>query len=354
MLLESSKEEITPAILYRGIGKFDSVFSIIFHNKSELTKELGPYINAILVYSKKDREAYEKNQDNFINNSSKGIIKIKILNPALNVKQKLKYELDGIKCSEIYKILYSPFPYDNLIEERDIKEVPNVIRIPYESKNKYDYENMFLGLYSRLINQGEQLVYDEKIEYIGIDSALHNVKTSSNLLNKLNLSIEEVQNNSIFWTSYYGTKEKISFLTEFEKKDLQNHKDAIWYKKLNLFFQELLQGGKIIEDEFLKEKIDLIFKEIEKFKTSRFDFGNPVIYWDLESYLHIILRHIKETKISEANKPKTEIPYIISDLKSLIDKILDLLEEEIERHFKVNKGKKFFRSGNRAVYFNRD
>ncbi|MCZ6702563.1 MAG: hypothetical protein O6940_05925 [Ignavibacteria bacterium] len=106
MLLESSKEKITSAKLYRAIGKFDSVFTIIIDNKSELIKELGSYINATLVYSKDEREKYEKNNDDFINTFSKGVIKIKIIIPDLDVKQKLKYELDGIRNSTAHSGIF--------------------------------------------------------------------------------------------------------------------------------------------------------------------------------------------------------------------------------------------------------
>lgn len=351
---KSSKIKITPAKLYRAIGKYDSVFTIIFNPESELIKNFGPHLTATLVYSKDEREKFEINDDDFIDNYSNGIIKINISLPDLNLEQKLKYQLDGINCSEINRILYSPFPYEIEIGHNGTKEIPNIIKIPYESKDKLDHENLFLGLYSRLINRDEPLLYDEKMEYIGIDSAFHDGRTSSELLGRLNLSKEEIEANSIFWISYYETKEKMSFLTFVEKKDYQNHKDVIWYKKLNIFFRELLKGGKIKADNFILEKLDIILKELNKFRTSRFGFGKPVIYWDLESYLHIILRHIKETKISPNSQGKTEIPYRMMDLKTLIQKILDLIDEEIEEHFKANINKKFYRSGKRAIYFNKD
>ena len=87
MLSESSKIKITPAKLYRTIGKFDSVFTMIFNSKSELIKNLGPHISATLVYSKDEREKFEKNNDDFIDNYSNGIIKIKIIIPDLEVKK---------------------------------------------------------------------------------------------------------------------------------------------------------------------------------------------------------------------------------------------------------------------------
>jgi hypothetical protein len=354
MLSQSSKTKITPAKLYRNIGKYDSVFTIIFKSESELRKILGQHITATLCYSKDEREKFEKRDDAFIDKNSNGIIKINIVMPELNVNQKIKYTLDGINCSEIDRILYSPIPYESESSESSIKEVPNIIKIPYESKNKFDYENLFLGLYSRLINSDEILLYDEKVEYVGIDTAFHNGKTSSELLKKLNLTQQEIQKNSIFWISYYSTKEKISLLTLEEKKDYQNHKDIIWYKKLKTFFNEIIKSGKIADDKFFSEKSDLILKEINKFKTSRFGFGNPLIYWDLESYLHIILRHIRETKIGSANQHKTEIPYRLDDLKTLIQKLLDLINEELEEHFKTNLNIKFYRSGKRAIYFNKD
>lgn len=346
---------ITPSNLFRHVGQKDYVLSIIFKPDSELFKSLGSFISAKLVYSKNERTNFENNDDSYIDTYSNGIIKIDIFSNDLSVNDKMKYKLDGIKCTEIHKILFTPYTTNTEPNEEGVKEVPNIINIPYESQSKLEYENMFSGLYSRLINKNEPLLYDEKMEYIGITSAFHDGRTSSKLLSILNVTLEEVQKNSIFWKGYYEAKEKISGLNDTEKQDYEDHKTAIHYKKLKIFLTELLKGGKILDDSAqLNDKMNLILKEIEKFKTTRFGFRSPVIYMNLDSYLHIILRHIPDTKITANNLLKSNIPYRLKDLKMLVEKILSILDDEIVDHYKTKKELKFFRSGERAVYFNGD
>lgn len=347
--------EITPAYLYRIIGKNDSIFTIFFNQDSELIKNLCEYIIVSLDYSKDEREKFESNNDEYINNYSKGIIRINIITPDLSTEEKIKYKLDGINCSEIDRVLYFPQFYKQEFNENEIKEVPNIIKIPFISKDKYDYENFTIALYSKIINHNEGILYDEKLEYLGILTAFKERKINTKLLERLQISLEELKTNPIFWIGYYKTKEKLSDLTLQEKLNLQNYKFDSWIEKNTIFLQQLLDCGFFKDKEnFDEEKINFIVKEIEDFKTSRFGFGDPLIYWDLKSYLHIILGHIKESKLGLNNKDNSEIPYKITDLKTLIGKILDQIEDDIEHHFKTKSNKKFHRGGNRAIYFNND
>jgi hypothetical protein len=67
----SNSIKISPSKLYRTIGKYDSVLTIIFNSESNLVQSLAPYITATLVYSKDERKIFEKNDDTFIDNYSK-------------------------------------------------------------------------------------------------------------------------------------------------------------------------------------------------------------------------------------------------------------------------------------------
>ena len=66
------------------------------------------------------------------------------------------------------------------------------------------------------------------------------------------------------------------------------------------------------------------------------------------------MRHLKNTQIGKNFISKSTITYKFNDLKTVIEKILDLLDEEIKYHFVQKPNIKFTRHGNMSVYFNGD
>ena len=77
------------------------------------------------------------------------------------------------------------------------------------------------------------------------------------------------------------------------------------------------------------------------------------IFWDIDSYLHIVMRHVKQLQIGRF-KNKSPFPYKFEDLQNLIEKVLGKIEDEIKRHFDEKPGKEFKRVGKMSVLFNCD
>jgi len=81
--------------------------------------------------------------------------------------------------------------------------------------------------------------------------------------------------------------------------------------------------------------------------------GKKQIYWDVDSYLHIVMRHVKDYQVGNFKK-KTPFSYKVGDLKTLIEKVIQRVEDEIRIHFSNNPDSEFSRHGNWAVEFNGD
>jgi hypothetical protein len=78
------------------------------------------------------------------------------------------------------------------------------------------------------------------------------------------------------------------------------------------------------------------------------------VYWDLSGYLHIALRHVKEMQIGSF-KGKTAFPYRLTELETLVERVLEQIEDEIYAHFgKPVPHGEFRRIGKWAVFFNGD
>lgn len=77
------------------------------------------------------------------------------------------------------------------------------------------------------------------------------------------------------------------------------------------------------------------------------------VYWDVNSYIHIALRHLNEYQLGHF-KLKTPFPYKTEDLKSLIENVLQRIDREIEDYLGSSKTNDFTRHGKMGVEYNRD
>jgi hypothetical protein len=110
-------------------------------------------------------------------------------------------------------------------------------------------------------------------------------------------------------------------------------------------------GGELA-DSFV-ETFRKIAHEAKSFTPSILMHGKKQIYWDIESYLHIVMRHVREYQLGDF-KRKTPFPYKAEDLETLIEKILKSVEDEIKVHFSDHPSTEFYRCGNMGIEFNGD
>lgn len=99
--------------------------------------------------------------------------------------------------------------------------------------------------------------------------------------------------------------------------------------------------------------VETIMSSMSKFEPTILLYGKKQIFWDIDSYLHIVMRHVKQLQIGRF-KNKSPFPYKFEDLQNLIEKVLGKIEDEIKRHFDEKPGKEFKRVGKMSVLFNCD
>ena len=92
---------------------------------------------------------------------------------------------------------------------------------------------------------------------------------------------------------------------------------------------------------------------LSEFEPSILLYGKRQIFWDVASYLHIVLRHVRQLQIGHF-KHKTPFPYKCEDVQNLIEKVLGTIEGEIKRHFEEKLGRDFKKVGRMSVLFNGD
>ncbi len=89
------------------------------------------------------------------------------------------------------------------------------------------------------------------------------------------------------------------------------------------------------------------------FSPSTLLHGKNQVYWDIDSYIHIALRHIKDYQLGNY-KNKTPLPYKAVDLESLINKVLYQVKAEIEHHLSKELNNDFSRHGEMGIFYNGD
>ena len=184
---------------------------------------------------------------------------------------------------------------------------------------------------------------------------MNDSKIPEEYFEKINLSKSKIVNHPKITYYYLLTKSKKEPLDDIESQKLKDLDDLFLLNKLFILYSELNKSSSNLNElSKYSEQFDKVLNEIKQFKTQRFGFRKPVIYWDIESYLHINLRHLKETQVGDNFIEKSTIPYKFEDLKTLIDVILDKLDKEIEEHFAKNPEEKFTRHGKMSVHFNND
>ncbi len=158
------------------------------------------------------------------------------------------------------------------------------------------------------------------------------------------------------WNQLYQVKERRGQLSELDKKNYREVKSILSSEKLLKLVKELalsLSGVTTFEGESAKIVLREILTSIESFSPSVLLHGKFQVYWDIDSYIHIALRHVKDYQVGNY-RDKTPFPYKANDLKSLIEKVLHRVEEELEQHLSQESDKDFTRHGEMAIFYNGD
>jgi hypothetical protein len=339
--------------LYELIGKDKYMTTFIFKDNSIACKQFGDYITGSIFYSKDELSDLNDNDGSITRNEP---AKIKIDSPFYEIwqnnREELKYK--GILVSDIESISFMPYKRPEEYHDSGEKIVPNVIYIPYEGNQNDDYDLLYQSLIASKLNYSTELIQYEKEKFIGITLGVNNGIIDSRILTHLGFDLEKVKSCNNIWYHLYLAKERRNTISEEEKIKLADLKLIRLVDNLRKLNKELKKSS--VKSKELSEKsqpLETIILELNKFEPNILLYGKKQIYWDIDSYLHIVVRHIKQLQFGNF-KTKSSFPYKHKDLEVLIEQILRRIEDEIKRHFDECPGKDFKRVGKMSVLFNND
>ena len=335
--------------IYSMYGQYDTFVSLDFHQGSEAYNKFGQSLMGTFKYTLEQRKELEQLLKlKHIPRSSKRILFSPSILHNLSEEQKVFLDKDGILNDDIACVSSVSRPRKNAYIENGKKEIPNQIKIGINISEKESHMMMF-GLYKSKLKDGCVLSNVEKNDFYALKQYFepNNITAEDlryiidNKTNQQKLPIRE---------KYLKIKSCYVGLTDEERKEIHD----IWHIQLK-------EKEAILKNEIQRADSNwnnLPFEQQLKLLCIAYRFEDEVllswsksIWWDLERFLHIVIRHTADLQNGNY-KEKTTFQYDFSDIRNLVISVIASAQKEIEEEFKVNPNKNFKRQGKRAIYFN--
>lgn len=344
-------QELEYEDLFEIVGKHRYTPCFTLKPGSESFERFGECITGRIFYTKKELEKLESKYE-------LGPVKaLKIEAAMLEITQiqsdELKYK--GIQISDIESLTFCPWATAKEYHDTGETVVPNVITIPIHEDLSRRYNGFVYHLLTGKLHDGVELLDFQKEKLVGIILGMENNQIDPRLLERLGMDPATVGGNENVRFHRHSAKARMQELSEREKADLASAKELLFLVRFNCLLKEIIAANpKSDEDTFFGKIIEDIKPALETFEPEvLLTAGKKQVYWDFASYVHIVFRHVKQFQVG-GFKTKTPFPYKFEDLKLLLQKVLDTIDGEIERHFIERPGTPFSRHGRMAASFNGD
>lgn len=339
--------------IYCLVGKEDKTAGLTFKNKSEAFENYGSFITVVFIYTQNEREEMDK-LIKVTPFSKEGRVKAKYLGTDLS-SEKIKLLLnEGINSGDIAEILYFNAPTKNTFHSIDKRELRK-IEIPMKTLPKGRDLDWMHGFSKKLANEGVGQSPKERAFYLaGMLYYEHD-----------NLSKEERQ-------EIYDTSGAIDILVEWEflqmkylreeisddeKKrlaELYTQKKSESVEILDKYLKQAGSSLKKLATENIEQAADL-FMKVMHFKERRLNvLGKYPIYIDMESYLHIYMRHVEEFQVNKHFEHKDNFQWDEKDVFSVLEHVIDSIDKEYQEYREQNPEQRFSKYGQQSVYFEGD
>jgi hypothetical protein len=338
--------------IYSLAGKDDKTSGISFKIDSEAYKLFGNHIVVEFVYNQKEREELDRKikKTPF---SLTGYIKARYLGDELTQDKKDKLLKEGFLSSDIANLSYYKIPSQNTFhssEKRTIKK----LNIPLRMMPKGGDLDWMYGLKKKFVQQEIGLCPKERQFYLAAKlyyepDLLTDVE--SNEMFKDGILSEDVERE------YLLIKYQKEESTEEEKKrtnELLLKRRKQLTEKLNQHLQDLGSSLKKLAHEDLETTKNLFIRAYQFHERRLNIVGKIPIYIDLDSYLHIYMRHVEEMKVNNHFEAKDNFQWNEEDVFVVMKKVIQKINDEIQQFLIENPGKRYSRYGQENLYFEGD
>lgn len=337
--------------LYSEYGQFNSLVTISFHNDSEAYSKFGSSLMGTFLYSYEERQELERRLLDDDVERSITYIKFKSIDEGLDNELAIDLDKKGIRSEDIRVVSSYKFQRHNRFRVSGKKEIQNEIIVEFDSSNMNVQRLELYNMQTR-INSGYKLIKEERFKYYGYLSYFDPIQIGKD---KYKLIHDSVTGELIDEVKFYFLEAEY-----FNKSEDYSLSDEL----ARLLDEKSKERGRLIHDELKKsdeniKKLDGKYNEnLRSLIIVCSDFEEKVIlpykipiWWDLERFIHIYVRHVEETKVGDRNETKTDFQYKLTDVRKIIRAVLEKIYPEFEQEIKQFPDKIFKRLGKRSVEY---
>lgn len=347
-LVEARGAPFSAADLWEVVGEKSRVATFTFAAGSQARAAYGQEIVGVLLYPRLEREGAPAAL-------SPDRVRMEVTMRGVSAEATRALKYNGISLTDIELVQFVPFDRAVEFHETGEKKIPNIIEIPYEHDPLLNVDGLIQSYLILKNNAGTELADFEKEKLVGIALGLNNGHIDSRILEHLGFDETSVKDSMEVWFHFLSTKQRQGkALNNRELEILADVTDGRRLAALGVIARELLRSRLRTVNPEMAPVLERVMRSGTQFEPSTLlTSGKRQVYWNLESYAHIALRHVKGLQLGQFTD-RTVFPYRAEDLKALIEKVLGCVEDEVAHHFESNPGKPFYLAGSRCVYFNRD
>lgn len=338
--------------IYSMYGQYDTSVTLEFHIDCESYQKYGQSLTGTFKYTLEQRDEMEKvlKLEKIPRSKKRILFEPSIFLEQLTEEQKVDLDTIGIPNEDICSVSSVNKPRQNVFIQKGNKKLSKPLEIKINWSIKDTYGTM-LGLYKTKLKNGILLTDIEKNDYFAL-RLYFEPETISKEEREIICDRDTKEIRAVIQEKFLNIKWDIEGgLTDIEDKEHTKVMKLRWTNNIVILEKEIQRSGNNLKNLPIEMQMKLIILSC-MFKNEILLMWKKPIWWDIERFLHIYLRHIAELQPDGKFKDKTNFQYEYKDIRNLICRVIESVGNDIKEEFKANPSKNFNRQGRRAVYYN--
>lgn len=340
-------------LIYQLVGKEDKTANVDFIYGSDSYQKYGSYIGVLFLYTQKEREVFDELLAKGGSFQS-GYTKAKYLGRKLSKELVSELETKGLNSLDIADIMYFREPTHNSFHSVQKRKI-NKITIPISPLPKGGDLEWIYGFYEKLKEDGVGFSPEEELYHLAIKYYFEPDQITTDEFALIFDTAGNLMPN--FKWHLFGIKMERKEISEPEKIELAELLQLRKFERREKLNKYLVEAGSSFKKLF-KENPDKAFELFHKtmhFRERRLNIkGKIPIYIDLDSYLHIYMRHVEGMQVTAHFEEKDNFQCVEEDVLTVIEKVIEDLNYDIQQFFEINPQKRYSRYSEQSAYFEGD
>ena len=341
--------------VYALVGWDDKVTTVTFKSDSDAQKLFGNHITVVFLYTQHEREKLDQLIKDPLN-VTQGFVKAKNLltRADLSKDKNLKLAEEGINTDDIASMFFFGQSDRNTFHSQELRTITK-IEVPIHIQPKGQDLDWMYGLSNRYVKDGIGLSPRERAFYLAGKFYYEAEELTESEFDEI-FTPEITMDPKVEW-EYLRIKYNREEAGDEEKKRLSALLKIKNKDDMELLDKYLKEAGYSLF-KLAKENIDAateLLTKVNLFQEGRLNVtGKTAIYIDLDRYLHIYMRHVKELKVNKHFEHKDNFQWKEEDVRVVMKKVIEIINDEIQEFFTKNSGKRYSRFGSKSIYFEGD